>query len=578
MPRVLDRWVVVAAGAWALLIGWVTGRAGFSAKFGPIDDHQVVRWAQWDGRVSWSDVGHALPGQLGIDRFTDLVRFRPAYEVLRLLEARAFGTRPGWWYAERTLLSVFVVTASACVATAVILRAGGAGTRAGPAAGPPRFLGRWVPCAVALVFATAVSGIEAWNDVVTRLGPSELHAAVGLAVLVIGGYGAVVDGRTRWWVTAGVGLVLAVWAKENMAVLLLPTAPVLVVGARRHDCRRRALAVGVAGVAAALVVAVAVGPALLRRGTDVYGRDLGGDRLSGMVGFWESRPDYLVVPLVYLALLVGWAWWFRRRTGRVAPPDRVPIGRRDAAPWVALAVSLPAVQILDLFFAAGALTDLRYQLLSGLMTFAEVVTLVALVAFATRSVATTSTSESSGDRQSVRTALATLTATVLLAAPLVVVSVPVLHQRAAVSSRNREETIAFQRFVGALADDLRGDPRSTLVIVVDEPWKTELPWTLATNLRSRGVAPRRVGAVLVPSARSGDDRGAVPLLPPPWRSERILGAGPGAARVCLYVFATSPGTPVPACAGARTRSWFTGGWWTPVPWSSVSWRWFVPGL
>ena len=580
---------VVVASAWALLLGLLTNHANLSAHLGPIDDHQVTEWGRLDGVLSWTDVWRALPSAMELSKFGNENRFRPGYGLVRLLEARLFGGHPGWWYLERTLLEAAVVTVLACVGTAVVVRAGRAPAgrlpiaTAGTGLTGSSVVGRIVEAVVAVVFVTVCTGLESWNDIVTRLGPSELHAAVGIGMLVLGGYGLVVDGRARWWVLATVGVVVAVSAKENMAVLLLPAVAALAIGADRHDRRRWALAAGAVMVAAVAVVAAAVGPQILGTGTDVYGSGLGGSRLDGMVRWWGQRPPLLVVPAGYVVVVAVWAGWMRR-----VWRDRPAPGPRWA--WVLLVGSFPVVQLVDGYVYGARSGDLHYQLLFDLAAAAELMTLVALVVVAVRlrpgrgatawePAGSTRSTVDAGAGQTGRIVLVTLAVTLVLSAPFLAASALVLDQRMRIAGVNRDGTTEYQALVSDLANELHRHPGSVVVLVFDEPWKVEPPRALGNELAARGVHGDQVyvefasthandsgDGHLLQVLRAGNPRGGLAALPA------------STPRSCVYVYSTPESTPVPACDGAPHRSWFTGGWWPAIKWRTLSWRSLVPGL
>lgn len=203
----------VASLATSSLVAFATLSANLSARFGPIDDGEALRWLNADGRLQlgqyWSTLAQTEVGTFG----GDIGRFRPFYYLVRVGQAAAFGDDPQGWYW--TVIVVFV--AAIAVWGSVFGIWLGIGARALP--------GRYtayvavVGGAVAGVLVTA--SLPFWTGVATRLGPQE-----GLGLLMVGlmAFAATLlmnGGTAWWWLLLGFSTAAATTTKENFLPLVL---------------------------------------------------------------------------------------------------------------------------------------------------------------------------------------------------------------------------------------------------------------------------------------------------------------------------------------------------------------------
>ncbi|HMF49704.1 MAG TPA: hypothetical protein VK603_13725 [Candidatus Saccharimonadales bacterium] len=139
----------------------------FHADFGMIDDHEIVSILGRDKIVQTSEI-LPLIGEYAIEHNG---RFRPAYYVLRILEAYFVGGNPVLWYANRLLLALLSAL-FLYLGLRVFLR--------------PLFAGL-----VTLLFFAG-----AQNEIWTRLGPQESY---GVPLMLAGlAWVAVQLGRHNW--------------------------------------------------------------------------------------------------------------------------------------------------------------------------------------------------------------------------------------------------------------------------------------------------------------------------------------------------------------------------------------------
>ncbi len=166
----------------------------FSAQFGMIDDHGIVRVLPKAGRLGLWDV----PRQVAAHTDEGIGRFRPGYWFGQAIEEALAGHNVTWWYVDRFLLAAVVLLLIFRVAAQVVGPAPSAGVSLVPFVGPQ-------------------------FETFTRLGPNETYAlpaaVAGLALIVL----AVLRGRRRpsQFVAGYALLALAGLCKENFVVLTL---------------------------------------------------------------------------------------------------------------------------------------------------------------------------------------------------------------------------------------------------------------------------------------------------------------------------------------------------------------------
>ncbi len=204
---------LVASLATASLVAFGTLASNLTARFGPVDDGEVLRWLGSDGRLSLGEYGSTL-AQTEVGTFGgDIGRFRPFYYLVRVGQAVAFGDDPQGWY--RSVLVVFV--AAIAVWGAVFGMWLGIGARSLPG----RFTSAVFVVSGAIAGVLVTASLPSWTGVATRLGPQE-----GLGLLMVGfmAFAATLlmnGGTAWWWLLLGFSTAAAMTTKENFLPLVL---------------------------------------------------------------------------------------------------------------------------------------------------------------------------------------------------------------------------------------------------------------------------------------------------------------------------------------------------------------------
>ena len=511
LPRVVAAWFVLVS----TVVAFYFDGPNFSARLGPIDDHEAVRWQNAGSGVSpagfWqllmtTEVGH--PG--------DTARYRPAYYAVRILEAWAFSTNAGAWYVERTVLQVLVVAMLGLVALAVVGRAAHRVT--GPGTGPQ--LGYVLPMLLlAGVWAVVLVGLEYWNDTVTRLGPTELIASVGLGIFVWGGYGLLVWRSRGYWLLFAAGFAVAALSKENMPILLLPAVIIAADRARRTRERWEAVTSLASMVVVTVGIYAAVLPVLRATATDVYGRSVGTGRLGAALDYWRATPDLMTHTMLYLLVVV---------VGFV-----VLVGRRRTMSLMtlqALALSIPVMMLADSVFYTGNYDQARYLMMMNVLTFAEVVVVVAL--------ATALIWEWRREWRPWSVAIVAAVA-IVVSMPGFTASLDSLPARYEYAQANRAATAAFQDKIDEIVGLYEDDPRTQFLMQIGDSAYMEYPYSFSQYLYQRGIPQSQLFVVLSRSSTAPPSRldtvvrNASEFGDPAWRTSPIGSFDPAGPRVCL---------------------------------------------
>jgi hypothetical protein len=225
------------------------------ATWGPIDDHEIIKFIGSAERLPFSNLLRVLEGtEVALD--SSCLRFRPSYYFLRALESATWGKNPSLWYGARLLLAVSL----ALSVNALCLRLSFAGT------------------GVSLLFALAIVSGPYWVDIFARLGPGETYAVLGLMLITFGSWpvlssaSRIVSSGSALFISAGV--VLAAGSKE--VFVLFSLVPLYLIANRRLFISLASrLILGLAVLYCAWIVAEVVERLYITgSGRDIYGQDV----------------------------------------------------------------------------------------------------------------------------------------------------------------------------------------------------------------------------------------------------------------------------------------------------------------
>lgn len=258
------------------------------SSFGLVDDHEILRFLGKNHRVTFDQIPHILITQTEVGNWGHSARYRPVYYLLRIIEAMLEGDHAGRWYLLRMGIIVSAAAGTAVLALRVTFARG---------SGWIRFL---IAGALALVVAVLVVTLPPWQDIATRLGPSEAYVAFGLTVFAAGA--SIVftaPHRTYAWILLTGGFVIAVGSKEDCLLLLLPLLAIYVLRFPGAASKPVVLALGILETLFAAFIAIGVALGISSTGGDVYGDQ----RSFGL--FLSTIPDNFFLFASLAALLTA---------------------------------------------------------------------------------------------------------------------------------------------------------------------------------------------------------------------------------------------------------------------------------
>lgn len=329
------RWLLM--GCTAIAVCWLLFGASPRATWGVIDDHEIHSMI---GAGRDRIPPEELPGliarhpEIASPTFT-WTRYRPAYYLLRLGEAAAWGRWAEGWMITRLVLFAFTALLGFDL------------------------LRQWLGFVGGGIALAVFAGLWMWPEIVIQLGPPECYAApavVAFAWCAVHILRAGSAAGTAPWAGLTLGALVAIGAKENFVIL----APLTILVAATEWWRGRltAAAVGACAVvsAAALWVAFVVGAGIAANGgRDVYQRPVG---LAGFARGAEGSSGRALrklagygVPLLAVSAGLGIAAWRSR------------LARPRLAVACAVGATLAVTALSQFFFYRGEVfKKCRYDL------------------------------------------------------------------------------------------------------------------------------------------------------------------------------------------------------------------------
>ena len=345
-PRAYARWKAHGVHPWLdrawpavidaalLLTVWIAFGIALQALWGIIDDHEIMLFLGEDGKLPLHEIPSWLM-QTEVGAWGAHARYRPTYYLLRLLETAVWGKNPMLWYACRVVLVGLAMVIWRRLVT-----------------GPLGKLGAALLCMYTLTFPY-------WDEFTGRLGPSETYVIIGLPIYIAGVAAAV---RAEWkrplekLLANGailVGAIICIGSKENLLLLALPSAYLLVRAARRRDAMLFASAAGSllfgAFVAGSILFSVS------KTGLDIYDKPVAvGLRLAEIVAVLRNRhfvtPFSMLVAVDFgVGALLLLPRWTRQQRNSI----------RRAAFWLASLCLVFAAQLVY-YNADWPVTIMRY--------------------------------------------------------------------------------------------------------------------------------------------------------------------------------------------------------------------------
>jgi hypothetical protein len=251
-----------------------------SAAWSLIDDHEVIAAIGARPRLPVSEIYQQLL-QTEVADPTRTRRFRPAYYLLRFVEAATWGKNVSLWYWTR----IFIAGAFALFLTHFCVRF----------AGPILSLG----------FLAFALSRPYWSGIFSGLGPGETYAALGVA-LIYAGMSQTFTGRLSCWAWGftALGTVIAAGSKENFLIVGFLLVWLLFLP------RTRVSTMAKIGTGIILMYVGWIGLTIIRvlsqTGVDVYLQSTSASSRLVLLSEFIMRPDVLIWSIaIALVLLVA---------------------------------------------------------------------------------------------------------------------------------------------------------------------------------------------------------------------------------------------------------------------------------
>ncbi len=232
------------------------------AKWGPIDDHEIMRYLGQDGKMDYAELSRFLPESEAM-KPGKLLRYRPSYQILRLIESASWDNHPGAWYATRLIILTFSLAIFAYLSY------------------------KLVGILPSILLSLYTMTFSLWPDIFARLGPSETYAVLATAVFALSYYCVLknllskeknnpwIDALSWWSLT--VSYIVSLGAKENMLVLLLPLIFLFFVAFYKKKINANVLLHLVMTMSFSVFMTWAIWSAISKAGHDVYEQSVAAD-------------------------------------------------------------------------------------------------------------------------------------------------------------------------------------------------------------------------------------------------------------------------------------------------------------
>lgn len=181
-------------------------RSNLKIQLGPIDDHEIVKFLGSDKQLWIWQIPNVLLEDTEVGSYGSSNRFRPTYYFFRLIETSAFGVDATYWYLARIILVALVCF----FLTFGLIKL-------------MSYRNQFVVLFLGTSFILAVCSLTSWQDIVARLGPSEIYLALGFSIFFYLSTLLTLEGFSKKsWLLLCVTYVVTLGTKENAIFLSLP--------------------------------------------------------------------------------------------------------------------------------------------------------------------------------------------------------------------------------------------------------------------------------------------------------------------------------------------------------------------
>lgn len=252
----------------------------FSAKFGMIDDHQIINSLGSDLKLNYYELPPLLYNNV-VSTYGTFIRQVPTYLVLRSLEIFLWGNNPFFWYLAR----YFYLSSAMYILLFV--------------------LSRHTKIVFAFIFTMFIMSGDYWSGILTRLGTHEIYVLPGLALYFLGLTNILESqkktNQIKNWIFILIGTIISSGSKENLVVLVIPTIFLYVYSIKKKLIGITETLIFSLSTLFCILITIGVIIMLKKTGHDVYANDIsiyGRSQLliNGIVGgFIAMRAKYFLL-------------------------------------------------------------------------------------------------------------------------------------------------------------------------------------------------------------------------------------------------------------------------------------------
>lgn len=259
MNRRID---ILLFGLTSFLCSFYVFHENLKIAFGPIDDHEIVRFLGSDKQLWIWQIPSTLVEMTEVGQYGQYPRFRPVYYVLRMTESSIYGVDSTNWYLAR----IFMISLTAFFLLLGLMHLF-------------TFRDRLVSILFGLWLTLSVISLSSWQDIVSRLGPGEIYLVLEISIFFYLASALVIRNFSlRLWILISATFIAAVGTKENGISLLLPYVLIYVYLILANVSRRvSTLIVFSSSLLISALIAIGWVLGTVNNSGDVYGNERGLD-------------------------------------------------------------------------------------------------------------------------------------------------------------------------------------------------------------------------------------------------------------------------------------------------------------
>lgn len=245
----------------SFLLSFYSFGENFGAKWGPIDDHEIMMFLDEDRKLGINEIPEMLIEKTEVGDYGSYERYRPSYYFIRLVETSLWGDNPMLWYIARIL----ILTSFLSILWYLTSKS--------------------VGYVKAFFFIIVILSASYWAELISRLGPAETYAVLGVGLFLLAVYKLLLMykennkllGNTHllYLILMTTGALIAIGSKENLIIILIPTVFIVFYAILKGRMNIGLFVSSIAIILYGVFVMSSVFIAISKTNTDIYGNSIG---------------------------------------------------------------------------------------------------------------------------------------------------------------------------------------------------------------------------------------------------------------------------------------------------------------